>query len=303
MKAGTGSIWRPVAISTVIALISIAAVCAVSKPFADCQSQIEKYEAAQHEYDYKYAVLAWVRCAGISVNANNGAITALATIVMAVFSLLLYRVTEVSIKIGSDALAESREANRVSSMAAGAAVDSANAAIAAERAWMLLDGKIATIAAVRGETGAPEWIDDGIWIGAKFTLTNFGKTPAKIQQVESEIRFFEDGKPEAMRNDSRVRWNWRQVVPPGQPIKHSGRYPLEAGICLTEEQWESLVDFSTDTPSSVFLQIAVRYEDIFGWLIEDTMSFELNVIDETSFLPDQDSDLTRTVFTPPRRPA
>lgn len=272
-NATIGALWLG-AITLATATLIVGAVCAVSRPYAQCQAKIEQTESQQAEYDYKHAILARIRCAGIAVNANNGAVTALATVVMAVFSVLLYQATQAASEISDDALRETKKAHEIASAAAAAAKVSAEAAVAAERAWVFLNGKIKTDL-------SPSHHED---FEISFVLRNCGRTPAIIRRFGTAICCVPHKKRPRLNRNSGLIFGTCVALEAGGECKAEGTEPelYVPHSNLSAEQMAAI----REGDLRLFFIAVIEYEDVFGARHKTGLSFQYEPIWLQEFLWD-----------------
>jgi hypothetical protein len=243
------TLFGPLALVLLALLLSVVPLCLVSQPFQQCQAHVERAEAQQAENDYPQAIFARVRCVGIAVNANNGAITALATIVMAVFSILLYQATQRTNETAENS-------NRVATRAARAAKRSADSLRAAERAWVMQHEVRAVF---------NEFENDGekfVKFVAYLDLKNHGRTPAILRMFTMQLSV-EDAatnfRPSAVENDS-PDLSMDEALGAGEIRKAEDKAFGEELTVLSIADWKAIKNYR----KGFFLVALIEYRDVFN---------------------------------------
>ncbi len=173
---------------------------------------------------------------------HEGAITALFTIVLAFSTIALWRSTHKLWKAGENQISVARDG-------AEAAKRSADAAIGSERAWVLL-----TIDEENFEECLEKGIDEKTRPCAKFHFKNYGKTPAFLTDVSSQLTL-DTELPKDISYKSNVPWVDEIILAPGETYPYLAILPT-----LTVEQAFEL----SEGHLYLWLYGRVIYRDVWG---------------------------------------
>jgi len=245
--------------------------------FQDCLTQEESHQAAQASKDNSprmiFSPLVNARnntaCAVQMLYVYRDALTAIATLFIALFTLTLWRSTH---KLWE----ESKTAGITANTTANAAMKSVNAMIASERAYIFVEFILDEVLR-SSPSGFPNIFRIKLW--------NNGKTPAEIVMIRAYavIRL---GVPEAIIEiDGRDR-----ELPPGLGIAKdcSFEVPVTCTMTHTElgeiERWEK----------KLYCVGRISYRDIFGNPHDTGFCWEvLYHMNNARFVPSRDSLLNK----------
>lgn len=198
------------------------------------------------------------------IDATSG----LSNLVIAVFTIALFIAASVANSTSADALKASTEANIVSKLAAEAAKTSADAAVAAERAWVTINGKPRSRIerkTINGKTF--------VQIDTDFDVKNHGKTPATIRWVESRLSAVPLGDRPQPIDSNRENWSMAEVLGAGEVRISEGELDMTAeGTFFSTEEWADLTRYGKDA-NTLFLVVRIEYQDVFGAIRETGYSY------------------------------
>jgi hypothetical protein len=213
------------------------------------------------KYVVRYHLIHWLFA---FVDKYSGAISALATIAIAVYTVVLARVSNRQAKLIKESIDEAVKATDQAKIAASAAIESnelsRNAMIAEQRPWVSIE---------IGLAGPLTWSDTGADFVFQFDLQNLGQSPALNVFVDIEIHgFFGSNGIELQRNlSTRLRNRPFMVLGinlfPGKDARFQNRISIgpEAIEAITN-RWAS--EFNTNSSwISPLLVGCVSYFSVF----------------------------------------